>query len=216
MGIEDIIRNRRSVRKYLSMPVDNEIIIQLLNTAIWSPSACNRQEYYFIIADDKKLISRIVDAGGSRILLDSSKVVFILYSSLTYNLEYADHIQSASAIIQNFILLAHERGIVTCWICHLPRKKELRKLLNIPRHIDVVAAISLGYADLTNNKPVERKYEVNDVLGYNTFYAKRKLKINKRIYIKMLLIQFYYLFPRFIKKRINKFLNKHFVKKFEN
>ena len=217
MGIEETITRRRSIRKFNSTPVEIDTIIELLENAIWAPSASNRQDYRFIVADDRKLISRIVDAGGSHILLNGDKVIFVLYSSFTDNQEYADNIQSASAIIQNFILLAHERKIGTCWICHLPRKKVLHKLLNIPAGLEVIAAVVLGHTDFSNLKTVERKYAVKDVLGYNTFYSKYPLSGNRKLlYIRIPLNKLYYLLPTFIKKLINGFLDKHFVKKFEN
>lgn len=217
MGIEEAIINRRSVRKYLPGPVPNDMIIRLLDIARWAPTATNRQEYYFIIVDDKVIISQIVNAGGSRVLLNSDKVVFVLYGSLTDNLEYADHIQSASAIVQNFLLLAYEKGIGACWINHLPRKKALNKLLNISDNIEVISAISLGYADLKDIKPVERKCQIKDIVGYNSFYAKGKILKNKKmVFIKIILNRLYYLFPVFLKKRVNGFLDRYCVKKFEN
>lgn len=217
MQLEECIKNRRSIRKYLPTPVDIETIIHLLDIAKWAPTACNRQECYFIIVDDKKLISDIVDAGGSRLLLNSDKVLFVLYSSLTDNLEYGDHIQSASAIIQNFLLIAHEKKISTCWVCHLPRKKKLKKLLSIPNNVEVIAAVSLGYADFNNIKVIKRKYEIKDIVGFNSFYSKRKLIKGKEIMCtKIFLNKLYYLFPTFLKKSINNFLDKYFVKKFKN
>lgn len=218
MQLEDAVINRRSVRKYLPEPVDNGQIIQLLGTAIWAPTACNKQNYFFIIVEDKKLIAEIVDAGATKFLLNNDKLLFILYSSLTDNLEYSDHIQSASAIIQNFLLLSHEKNIGTCWVCHLPRKRKLQQLLNIPPNIEVIAAVSLGHANLENVKRVERKHEIRDVVGINTFYAKNiDLGNSNRIYTKAVLKKIYYLlFPTAAKKFINNFLDKHFVKKFKN
>ena len=217
MQLEEAITNRRSIRKYLPTPVDIETIVQLLDTARWAPSACNRQECYFIIVDNEELITKIVDAGASKLLRNSDKVLFVLYSSLTDNLEYADHVQSASAVIQNFMLLAHEKGIGTCWVCHLPRKKELKKLLAIPDHIEVTAAVSLGYADIENAKPVKRKCEIRDIVGYNRFYSKNPLTNDvAKTYAKIILNKIYHMFPTSLKKRVNDFLDKYLVKKFEN
>jgi nitroreductase len=217
MELKEAIVSRRSVRGYSADSIETDTIRELLSVAVWAPTACNRQDYFFIIVDDKELISRIVDAGSSKVLLKSDKVLFVLYSSVTDNIQYSDHVQSASGIIQNFLLLAHEQNIGTCWICHLARKKELAKLLNIPDGVEVIAAVSIGYPKKDNPRTVERKFEIGDVVGVNSFYSNnRKLRDKNKVYLKIVLNTIYYVLPTSLKKRINNFLDKRFVKKFEN
>ena len=217
MSLEEIIVRRRSVRKYSSSPVDTQELRRLLDTARWAPNACNKQECWFIIVDDKKLLEEIVAEGASKILLKADKVLFVLCSALTDNVGYADNIQSASAIVQNFLLLAHENGIGTCWICHLPRKKTLARILNIPTGVEVLAAVSLGYADLGTLRPVERKARIGDLVGMNRFYSGSPIVIpRKKIVMKRFANRVYYCLPRRVKAFLDGLVEKRFVKKFEN
>ena len=48
----DTIRNRRSIRKYTQDPIAPEIIKELLDLAVWAPSAHNAQPWRFIIITD--------------------------------------------------------------------------------------------------------------------------------------------------------------------
>ncbi len=49
MELKDVIKTRRSVRKYKSKPVSKEIILELLEAASLAPSATNRQPWEFVV-----------------------------------------------------------------------------------------------------------------------------------------------------------------------
>jgi len=128
MDIQNTIKNRRSVRKFLAKAIEPEIVNQIIESANWAPSACNIQGWRFIIVNDQKLKEKIVDRGGPRFIKDAPLGILVVYDERTENLEYQDHIQSASAAIQNLILAASDRGLGSCWVCQLPKKKELKEI----------------------------------------------------------------------------------------
>ena len=45
----DCIKERRSIRKYISKPVDKKLINEILSAAVLAPSAKNRQPWKFIV-----------------------------------------------------------------------------------------------------------------------------------------------------------------------
>ena len=51
------IKRRRSIRKYIEKPVENEKIIQLLESARLAPSGSNTQPWHFIVV--KSELSRL-------------------------------------------------------------------------------------------------------------------------------------------------------------
>ena len=111
-------------------------------------------------------------------------------------MEYADDIQSASAAVQNLLLAAHHLGLGGCWICHLPPKKQLRKLLGIPDIFSPVAYVLIGHL----SRPPEempRKYKADEIVCFNTFSS--GIAIEEKSRIKMaaerILMRFYYLLP---------------------
>ena len=55
----EAIRTRRSIRKYADRPVPKEAIETILNTAVFSPSAMNRQPWRFIVIEDKDRIKEL-------------------------------------------------------------------------------------------------------------------------------------------------------------
>ncbi len=171
MSIMDVIKKRRSVRKFQDKPIEDEKILKLIDAARWCPTASNMQAYRFIIIKDQSIKEKLVRMGTASFIRDAPLGILITYSNETSNVEYQDYVQSASAAIQNMLLAACEMNIGTCWICHLPPKEKLRELLNIPKNHDPIAYIVLGYYDKLPDS-VPRKHEVSEILSYDSFNFK--------------------------------------------
>lgn len=215
-NLEQIIKARRSIRRFKPDLVPIEVIKETLDSARYAPSACNIQGWRFIVVTDERIKSEIFDNGGNILIKNSPQSILFLYDNRTDNEEYKDYIQSASAVIQNFLLLTKDKGIGTCWINHLPKKKVLQRIFKLPRHLEPIALVIFGYPLNLNNYEVPRREKIEEMLAVNNSDFKpferqvgsiKYLKIFKKIY---------YLLPKSIKKLLNKYLDKKFVKKFDN
>jgi len=218
MDLISLIKSRRSIRRFQKRNIPPEIIIQVIEAACWAPSACNIQGWRFIVVDDEAKKQKIVDYGGSISILNSQVGILILYDNRTKNTEYHDDIQSAAAAIENLILYAHSIGLGTCWICHLPSKHQLRKIFNIPSFFSPIAYILLGYPE-KETSVVPRKHTPKFLISSNTFSPKTTVDNprEEKVLLKKILMKLYFIVPVFIKKMwLNKFIDKKFVKKFEN
>src|SRR3989338_6324369 len=60
-NIFDIIKSRRSIRKYLDKPIPKEIVDKLIEAAKWAPSGMNEQPWGFIVVRDKAMIKELSD-----------------------------------------------------------------------------------------------------------------------------------------------------------
>lgn len=65
-----IIQERRSIRRYQQRPVATELIEQLLTSAIWSPSAHNRQPWRFAVVTTPSQKETLARAMGARLRAD--------------------------------------------------------------------------------------------------------------------------------------------------
>jgi len=59
-----LIRNRRSVRRYTSRPVEKEKIDALVETALRAPSSRSVNPWEFIVVTDKALLEKLSAPGG--------------------------------------------------------------------------------------------------------------------------------------------------------
>ncbi|MFH1053354.1 MAG: nitroreductase family protein [Candidatus Woesearchaeota archaeon] len=211
--MKQAILGRRSIRLFKEDKVPKVKLMELIDMARWAPSACNVQGLKFIIVEDNGIKQKIVDNGGSVVIKNAPQGLLVLYDNKTDNMEYMDHVQSACAAIENLMLYAYSQGIGTCWVNHLPRKKVIRKLFNIPERYEPIAYVLLGYP-LRDPAPVHRKYSVNDIVSYDSFGFDDVKE--QSVFFRKFLRKIYYLLPVFIKKRVNPYIDKRYVKKFEN
>jgi len=67
----ELVRTRRSVRRFAERPFSHEDIARLLEAARWAPSNHNRQPWRFLVLEDKKrirdLASRVGEALGLKL-----------------------------------------------------------------------------------------------------------------------------------------------------
>lgn len=218
MDIIEVIKKRRSVRHFKSDNVPEDLIKKIIEAAIWAPSACNMQAWRFIIIDDQKVKEEIFNQGGAAAIKTAPSGILVVYDNRTKNIEYQDHIQSAAAAIQNLLLAATYYGLGSCWICHLPSKRNLRKILKIPNNFSPIACVVLGFKE---KEPVEvsRIHSLDSLVGHNVFNPlSPQEKINApKLFFSRIFIKIYYALPVFLKKKfLNKFVDQKFVKKFDD
>lgn len=71
--IEALIRSRRAIRRYQQKAVPQALIEQLLQTAVWSPSAHNRQPWRFAVLTDFDTKAKLANAMGSKLRADRTR-----------------------------------------------------------------------------------------------------------------------------------------------
>ncbi len=66
----DLIKSRRSIRRYRPEPIPRETIWRLLEAASWAPSAHNRQPWRFAVLTDMADKDQLARAMGARLRTD--------------------------------------------------------------------------------------------------------------------------------------------------
>jgi len=158
------IANRRSIRKYLDIPVEKEKIFAMLNAARWAPSADNLQPWRFIVLQENKaLMGKVAALSVYESWLKTASCFILVYldtNTITKKLFNCDlkHKQAIGAALQNMMLVGYEMGLGTCWIGEiLKREVELNALVEAPHNLELMAMISIGYSDLLNKRSMPRK-----------------------------------------------------------
>jgi nitroreductase len=63
----DVLRTRRSIRRFGLQPVARAEVERLIEAAAWAPSNHNRQPWRFLVVDDRAAIGRMAEAVGRRL-----------------------------------------------------------------------------------------------------------------------------------------------------
>jgi nitroreductase len=142
----DIIKTRRSVRKFNGIKIPGECMQQILEAGRWAPSGANAQPWQFIVVTEKEKLKSIADCCyykvfKSRQVGEAGAVVVICADPKAGSQTYP--IDSAIAGT-NMTLVATSLGIGSCWIGAF-EEHILKNLLHIPGNLKIIALIAFGY-----------------------------------------------------------------------
>lgn len=68
--LPELFQSRRSIRRYESRPVPQAIIDRLLESAVWAPSAHNRQPWRFVVITTANAKQKLAGAMGEALRRD--------------------------------------------------------------------------------------------------------------------------------------------------
>ena len=163
MDLLDAINGRRSVRRFKSDPVPEEALRSLIEAASMAPSGSNVQAWKFGLVTDPELV-RAVDRfspgmGGNppAVIAVCSDRRYALERGGVFAAETMAQLDAAYAS-QNIMLAAHAMGLGTCAIKSY-NEPAVRRLLQLPEHIELELLISLGYPDCEPRTPRRKGFD---------------------------------------------------------
>lgn len=149
MDIFDVIKVRKSVRKYIDKSVEPEKIEKVLTAAQLAPSWKNGQCWKFITVTDKEIKKQLINFTGSfnKSWLGKEHAIIVACgdpekSGFRNNQNY--YLVDVAIALDHLILMATSLGLGTCWIGAF-EEDNIKNLLQIPNNYRIVAMTSLGY-----------------------------------------------------------------------
>ncbi|MCP3942881.1 MAG: NAD(P)H-dependent dehydrogenase/reductase [Desulfobacteraceae bacterium] len=173
----ELIKQRRSTRKFKKQPIEKEKIDQLIEAALRSPSSKGFNPWRFIIVNRSELLEKLAAAKphGSSFLARAPLGIVVCADPLVSDVCIED-----ASIASTFIhLAAQSLGLGSCWIQirkrnHTPSKSAdnyIKDLLHIPDNIMIESIIAIGYPDAVKKGHPKRNLEY-DKVSFNRFSAK--------------------------------------------
>ncbi len=151
----DILRIRRSIRKYLDKEIEPETIDLLKEAALRSPTSRDIKPWQFLFITDRELLRRLSKAkehgssflGGARL---GVVVGVVVCADENESDVWIEDCSIASILLQ---MTAQSLGLGSCWIQVRNRmfddkttsEQYVQSLLRIPEHIKVQSIIAIGY-----------------------------------------------------------------------
>ncbi|MFQ5821659.1 MAG: nitroreductase family protein [Candidatus Heimdallarchaeota archaeon] len=149
MKVQEAIIERRSIRKYSTKPVSDDLIMQVLEAGRWAPSSDNSQPWEFIVIRDQNTRNRLSELSfWGRFLAQAPVAIAIV----TDPHKSSTHIIDGACVTQNMMLAAWELGLGTCWIANL-NTNETKRILGIPNELYVITVTPLGFPKKSPPKP---------------------------------------------------------------
>jgi nitroreductase len=145
------IRERRSVLRFESAPVEDEKLDAILEAGRWAPSWINKQPWNFIVIKDQKTkekLSETVPTTFVQGLKEAPLCIAVVVNAVEDPYHYAE---AGATAAQNMALAAHSLGLNSSWVGVYDLKNEknsaeskVRKILEVPRDVRVIAILPIG------------------------------------------------------------------------
>ena len=175
----NIIKGRRSIRRYQEKQIPEAHIQQLLDSIRWSPSWANTQCWEVVLVKDgatkEKLKECLHATNPAQKAMVEAPVVFALCGKLNSSGFYKGAVTTKfgdwfmfdlGIAAQSLCLTAHDLGLGTV-IVGLMDHEKLRQVLGVPEGCEVVALIPVGYP--AKDSPAPKRREITEFTHHNKF-----------------------------------------------
>lgn len=147
----ELIRGKRTIREYKPTPIPEELVLQLIEAALRSPTSRNRLPWSFIVVDDLELLQALSSCkphGASPLERAPLAIVVCADAQLT-----DVWIEDCSIATHQIMLVAESLGLGSCWIQvrlrdhsdELSSEVYIKQLLKLPDSYVVESVIAIGY-----------------------------------------------------------------------
>jgi nitroreductase len=170
----DILRERRSIRKYEKKAIHKESLEVLKEALLRCPSSRGINPWVFVFVDDPDLLRLLAQAKeqGSSFLKDAALGI-VICGDETKSDVWVEDCSIASIVVQ---LTAQSLGLGSCWIQIRKRPHSLdmtaegyiQGILGIPQHLKVESIISIGFA-AESKKPIPQEKLELEKIRYNKY-----------------------------------------------
>ena len=181
MDALECISTRRSIRRFLNVPVDFETIMTIVESGSLAPSSGNVQDWKFIVVDNKDLMKKICEHSLNQECIHNAAFLVVVCSDSEqterhYGLrgQRLYTIQNCAAAAENMLLTAHALGLGGTWVGAFDEEK-IREFLDIPKWARPQAILAFGYPD---EVPDHKRIKDLSIITYFNSYGARIKKIH--------------------------------------
>ena len=163
MDFFELVKKRRSLRKFSDRKVERHTVEKILEAALTAPSSRNSRSTRFLVVEDRDLIKHMsyMRDYGSAFMAEAPVAILVMGDKNATDL-WLDNCAISATFLQ---LAAEAEGLGSCWVHvegreHAKGRPEmgnaesyLRTFLPIPENCGVECVIAMGYSPYAEVKP---------------------------------------------------------------
>ncbi|MCP4763280.1 MAG: nitroreductase [archaeon] len=153
----DVIKKRRSIRKFTDEKVPEEILERILEAGRLSPTWSNQQGIRYIVVREKENVEKVAEGIGQKWTKYANTFIVVCIkpkdSGKCGDIQYFT--VDAAIGMEHIVLAATNEGLGTCWTGFF-NEEVIKEALAIPKRVRIVAITPIGYSMYTP-RPQERK-----------------------------------------------------------
>ncbi|MBQ8889969.1 MAG: nitroreductase family protein [Bacteroidaceae bacterium] len=173
----DLIKNRRSMRKFTEQELTQDEVVTLLKAALMSPSSKRSNCWQFVVVDDKETLKKLsfCKEMGASFLANAAMAVVVLADPLASDV-WIEDAAIASLMIQ---LQAEDLGLGSCWIQvrerftadGTPSGEFVHDVLDILLQLQVLSIVAIGHKGM-ERKPFNEEHLQWEKIHLNKYGGK--------------------------------------------
>lgn len=174
----ELLRTRRSIRKYEDRPIEPAKVEILREALLRAPTSRGLDPWEFVFVDDRNLLGKLAHCkphGAS--FLQQAALGIVVCGDGNKSDTWIEDCSIASILVQ---MVAHSIGLGSCWVQIRLRPRDgehtaeqyIQDLLHIPEHVRVESIISIGYP-AENKEPISRENLKHDKVRTQTWCHSR-------------------------------------------
>lgn len=146
----DLVRLRRSMRKFLPDPLQRDELRTILRAALMAPSSKGLHSWQFVVVEDADTLARLAQCKqqGADFLVGAPCAVVVAADPQVSDV----WIEDASVATTLMLLQAEDLGLGACWIQvrerqmadGTPAEQVVRQALQLPAELRVLSIVALG------------------------------------------------------------------------
>lgn len=181
MDALELVKARRSIRKFKADPIPDQVVNEILEAASWAPSHRNSQPWEFAVIGPRTrsslnqlyrkvmeesvlpnpdllppvrqgILSLMEDFGGAPYM------VAVLSRPPQDPLETVENPITVGVAVQNMCLVAWDRGGGSVWLS-IGINPAARQILQVKEGYQVVAVLAMGYPEMIPPAPPRDSYQ---------------------------------------------------------
>ena len=151
----ELLRTRRSTRKFLETEISPDMVEKLMQAALMSPASKSSNPWQFILVDDREMLKALsVSKKNSAKLIENCSLAVVVVADPEKSDVWVEDASIASIYLQ---LEAEDLGLGSCWVqmrCRQNAEGEdaevvVKRLLDISSTYRVQSIIAIGVKEVS-------------------------------------------------------------------
>lgn len=160
MNLFDLIKTRRSIRRFTDEPVPDEFINKVIEAGTWAPSGKNNQPWKFAIIKDADLKAQVAELTHYSECVLSANTLIAVFLDNSSSYHKIKDTQAIGSCLQNMLLTIHEAGLGAVWLGEILKNGDkVRELVKGSEDLELMAVIALGHPASEGGKCSRQKLD---------------------------------------------------------
>ena len=176
-NFSDLIKSRRSMRKFTTEELTQEEVVTLLKAALMSPTSKRTNCWQFIAVDDKEILEKLsyCKETSASFIKDAALAIVVTADPMVSDV-WIEDASIASIMIQ---LQAEDLGLGSCWVqlrerftaSGVPSNEYVHEVLDLPLQLQALSIIAIGHKGM-ERKPFDESHLQWEKIHINKYGGK--------------------------------------------